>query len=133
MSDTCDIGDSFYITDPKDRHRNVVITNPNEDGKVAIVSFTSVTSNKECTVLFQPKDDANLFDRLTTVSYRHARLVDVTKLTRYKNDGYYYCEPEFIQRIVKGAFQSEFIPLEVIPELKEQYPTEYAKYYIENI
>jgi len=126
----CEIGDSFYITDHRDRHRWVVITRPNKDGKVVIVNFTRVASHKECVVLFQPKDDGELFNRLTTVAYSYATLADITKLVKHRDNGYYYCQPEHIQRIIKGAFQSQFIPLEITIELKEQYPTEYAKYYI---
>ncbi|MBA7579745.1 hypothetical protein ES708_21621 [subsurface metagenome] len=133
MPDTCEIGDSFYITDHRDRHRWVVITRPNKDSKVVIVNFTSVASHKECVVLFQPKDDARLFDRLTTVAYDYAELADITKLAKHRNDGYCCCKPEYVQRIVKGAFQSQFMQLEIITELKEQYPAECAKYYSENI
>ncbi|MFC2062957.1 hypothetical protein ACFLS8_03345 [Chloroflexota bacterium] len=136
MPDTCEVGDSFYITDDKNRHRNVVITKPNKNGKIVIVSFTDAASQREYVVLFQPKDDERLFYKLTTVAYFYAKLADTTKLTKHrnnKNNGYCRCKPEHVKRIIKGAFRSEFIPLEIANELIEQYPTEYAEYCGENI
>lgn len=130
MPGTCEIGDSFYITDYGDRHRYVIITKPNNDGKVVLVNFTSVAVHKECVVVFQPKDDAGLFKIPTTVAYTFAQLADISKVTKYRDDGYQRCQPEHTQRIIEGAFQSQFIPLEITIELKEQYPTEYEKYYI---
>lgn len=126
----CEVGDSFYITDYGDRHRYVVITKPNKDDRVVIVNFTSVASHKECVVLFQPKDDNALFDRWTTVAYKYARLANIRKLIEYRNNGYCCCHLGHIQRIIKGAFQSQFIPLEIMLELKEQYPAEHTKYYV---
>ena len=130
MPDTCEIGDSFYITDYRDRHRYVIITKPNNDGKVVLVNFTSVAAHKECVVVFQPKDDLGLFKTPTTVAYKYAQLADISKLTRYRNDGYQHCQPEHTKRIIEGAFQSQFIPIDITIELKKQYPIEYKKYYI---
>ena len=91
MPDTCEVGDSFYITDYRDRHRWVIITQPNSDGKVVLVNFTGVASHKECVVLFQPKDDLELFTKLTTVAYDYAWFADTSKLIRYRN-----CRPSAI-------------------------------------
>jgi hypothetical protein len=132
MPFTCKVGDSFCLTDYGGYHRYIILTKPNEDGKVVLANFTSFADDKECVVIFWPTDDAQLFKKATTISYANARIVISSKLEEYKENDYKYCSSVLTQRAIIGAFQSLFTPLEIIQELKNQYPTEYKKYYHAN-
>lgn len=129
MPFTCGVGDSFFKVDYGDRHRYVVISKPNADGKVVLVNFTRVTPYKECVVIFKPEDDKELFRIPTTINYRNAALASTSNVAKYGDNGYKCCKAIHIEKIIKGAFQSEFISPEIIDELKVQYPIEYEKYY----
>jgi hypothetical protein len=128
----CKVGDTFCLTDYGGYHRYIILTEPNEDGKVVLVNFTSFADDKECTVLFWPKDDDQLFKKPTTISYANARLVTLSKLTKYVEKDYIYCTPALTKQIIIGAFKSLSIPLEIIQELKVRYPVEHKKYYSAN-
>ena len=84
MPSTCKVGDTFCLTDYGGYHRYIILTEPNEDGKVVLANFTSFADDKECTVVFWPKDDDQLFKKPTTISYANARLVLLSKLTKYR-------------------------------------------------
>jgi hypothetical protein len=128
MPFTCKVGDSFYLADSGGHHRYVIITKPNSDGNIVLVNFTSSADYKENLVIFRPKDSRKLFIKRTTVSYGDARFVNATRLAKAKIDNYEFCDLNHIKRIVIGGMQSRHTPLEIIEELKTQYPKEYQDY-----
>ena len=133
MPFACSVGDSFLKVDFGDRHRYIVITKPNKDSKVVLVNFTKATPYKECVVTFEPKENEELFREATTVPYDYADLFSVSKVNKWGNNDYKRCGAYIVDKIVKGAFLSEFPSQDVLDELKEQYPVEYEKYHPKNI
>jgi len=131
MPFTGKVGDTLYLSDAGGRHRYVILTEPNSNGDVVVVNFTSVRHWKECLVTFRPKDDKGLFDTKTTVLFSDARIVSIKRLAKVakrKPRDYEFCSENHVQRIVIGAFQSQLTPIGVLEELRMQYPNEYERY-----
>jgi hypothetical protein len=134
MSFRCRIGDSIFINDNGGGHRYVVISKPNQKGCIIIVNFTSASSCIDKTVTFTKYDDKNLFDHPTNVNYRYAQIISSDNLLQEAKrldtvNHYFLCNEEIINKIVIGAFQSQFTPIEIIMELSIQYPEEYERYF----
>ena len=131
MPFTGKVGDTLLLRDIGVRHRYVILTKPNSDGNVVVVNFTSASPRKECFVTFRPKDDKRLFNKKTTVNYTDARILPVKalidKAKRNPRD-YVFCSENHIKKIVIGALQSQFTPIEILEELGIQYPNEYKRY-----
>ena len=127
MPFTCRIGDSFFLPDTGGRHRYVILTNPNSDGKIVLVNFTD-SKNVESPVIFHPKDDIRLFNKRTGVYYAWAKLVLAANLTESIIDRWIFCQSDIIKEIVRGAFQSQHTPIEILREISAQYPAEHKKY-----
>lgn len=131
MSFTCKVGDTLFLSDIGGSHRYLIITNPNSAGNVVLVNFTSAKYWKEWLVTFSPRDDKGLFDRKTTVNYADARICPAERLRKEAQKrprSYEFCAENHVKRIVIGALQSRHTPIEVLRELKTQYPIEYKKY-----
>lgn len=132
MPFTGKVGDTLHIPDVWGGHRYIVLTEPNNDGKVVIVNFTSFRPGKECPVLFRPKDNKHIFRQLTTISCADADIVTVESLVREaKNNfpGYYApCSLLVTHKVVVGTLKSQLTKIEVLDELGTQYPDEYNKY-----
>jgi hypothetical protein len=132
MPFTGKVGDTLRLNDIGGGHRYVILTKPNINGNVVIVSFTSARYWKEWLVTFTTKDNRRLFSKKTTVNYTAARILPVERLinkaTRKPKD-YRFCSENHIKRIVIGAFQSQLTPIEILEELKIQYSIESKKYY----
>lgn len=135
MPFTGKVGDSIFIDDPGDGHRYVILTKPNSNDEVVIVNFTAERFDKDCTATFRHRDHSGLFSKPTVVNYPLAVIVPLVK---FKNEAtksnckYIYCPEQIIERIIIGAFQSQFTSMGVLNELKEQYPTIAQKYFDEN-
>ena len=127
MPFTCKVGDSFYLPDIGGRHRYVILTKPNNDGKVVLVNFTD-PQNVECHVIFNPKDDKRLFTKRTGVYYARATLIPTMKLKKSRIDGWEFCQLNHVKRIIIGAFQSQHTPIFILEELRNQYPVEHKQY-----
>jgi hypothetical protein len=128
MPFTCKVGDSFYLPDFSGRHRYVILTKPNDDGKVVLVNFTD-SKNVDYNIIFNPKDDGRMFKKRTTVNFAYARFMPVSALMGTNPPGWMVCQLNYIKKIVKGTIQSRHTPLEIITELVNQYP-EYKQLYI---
>ncbi|MCX6011551.1 MAG: hypothetical protein NT134_04780 [Chloroflexi bacterium] len=131
MPFTGKVGDTLYLGDIGGRHRYIIISKPNSDGNVIIANFTSATYWREWVVTFTPKHSKRLFDRKTTVNYADARIKPVSKLVeeaKYRPEKYEFCPENLVKKIVIGALQSRFTQIEILEELKIQYPSEYEKY-----
>jgi hypothetical protein len=120
MPFTCKVGDSFYLSDEHRRHRWVILTKPNSAGCVVIINFTDVT-NTGCPVVFRPGDH-NPFTKRTTIFPQKARLVLESKLKALRVVDYAYFNEQQVEKIVEGAIDSIYTPLEIVTELKSQYP-----------
>ena len=134
MSFCCRVGDSIFLNDKGGGHRYVVISEPNQNKCVVIVNFTSASGSIDRTVTFTRSDDKNLFDHPTNVNFKLARMISTEKLIREANrqdtvNHYISCSEEIIKKIVIGAFQSQFTPIEIINELGVQYLDDYNKHY----
>lgn len=125
------IGDTLRLRDIGARHRYIILTNPNSNGNVVILNFTTA-KYFEWLVTFTPKDDRDLFTRKCTPNYHDACLYPLSALfyvARQNPKDYIYCPENLTRRIVVWALQSKYISLEIIDELKKQYPDEYDKYF----
>jgi len=132
MPFTGKVGDTLHLSDIGGGHRYVILTKPNSDGNVVMANFTSARYWKEWLVTFRPKDDKRLFDKKTTVNYADAQIIPVKKLIEASKSNprgdYVFCREYHCKRIISKAFQSQYIPGEVLGELGSQYPIESAKY-----
>ncbi|MFA5309467.1 MAG: hypothetical protein WC370_08310 [Dehalococcoidales bacterium] len=127
MPFSCKIGDSFYLPDIGGRHRYVILTNPNSDGKVVLVNFTD-SSNVDSPVIFGPRDDKLLFSKRTGIYYAYAQLVPANKLKISKIEGWEFCQLNNVKRIIIGAFKSQHTPIFILKELSTQYPEEHKRH-----
>ena len=130
----CRVGDSIFLNDKGGGHRYVVISEPNQYKCVVIVNFTTASGSIDRTVTFTRSDDKNLFDHPTNVNFKLARIISTEKLICEANrqdtvNHYISCSVDIVKRIVIGAFQSQFTPIEIIEELGIQYPDYYNKHY----
>lgn len=111
MPFTGKVGDTLHIPDIWGGHRYIVLTEPNNDGKVVIVNFTSFGSGKECPVLLRPKDNKHIFSKLTTISCADADIVTIESLIREAKSnlpGYYApCSPLVTHKVVVGTLKSQ--------------------------
>lgn len=134
MPFTGKVGDSIFIDDLGGGHRYVILTKPNSNDKVVVVNFTAERFDKDCTATFRPRAQPNLFSKPTIVNYPRATIFP---LENFKNEAtkpncaYIYCAEKIVERIIIGAFQSQFTPIGVLNELKEQYPSIAEKYFNE--
>lgn len=126
------VGDSIVIDDIGGGHRYVILTEPNGNGEVVIVNFTAYKFGKDPTVKFGRRHPSKLFSKPTVVSYPHAYKIDIAK---FKSEAarpgckYRYCPADMINRILLGAFQSDFTPTGIQAELETQYPDIAKEYY----
>lgn len=128
------IGDTAFIVDSGGGHRYVVLTNPNKDGCVVRVNFTSASGHTSDGKVFTSRDNRYFFEVPTIVHYRRAQIYPVTILLKEVNrkdevSDYRPCPQNIMHQIIKDAFKSQFTKGEVIEELKTQYPKEYEQYY----
>ena len=131
MPFTGKVGDTLRLRDTGARHRYIILTNPNNDGNVVILNFTTA-KHFEWSVTFQPKDNKRLFTKKCTPNYHDALLFPLSaleKAVKRKSTEYEFCPESITLRIIVGAFQSRHTSLEIINELKRQYPQEYDRYY----
>ncbi len=123
-------GDTLRFRDIGARHRYIILTKPNSDGTVVITNFTTA-KHFEWLVTFKPSDNKKLFTEKCTLNYNNARLYPISalvKIIKRNPKEYRFCPENLTQRIVIGALQSRHTSIEVLEELKAQYPIEYEKY-----
>ena len=128
------VGDSILIDDSGGGHRYVILTTPNSNGEVVVVNFTAEQFGKDCTTKFRRKHHRGLFDKPTVVNYPYARTIALSKLqseAAKPNSTYNYCPADILNKILFGAFQSNFTPTGIQAELERQYP-DIAKQYYKN-
>jgi hypothetical protein len=125
-------GDSIFIDDPGGGHRYVILTEPDSNNQVVIVNFTADKFGKDPAVIFGRHHRSKLFSKPTAVNYPSAYKIDVTKLeseAEKPNCKYGYCPADMLNRIILGAFQSNFTPTGIQTELEAQYPDIAKDYY----
>ena len=130
MPFTAKVGDTLRLHDIGGHHRYVILTKPNSDGNVVIVNFTTAQPF-EWLVTFSPKDNRRLFTEKCTPNYIDACIYPIDALTRSAKRNpkeYVPCPENIIKRIIRGALESKHTRIEVLEELKVQYPIEYEKY-----
>jgi len=113
------IGDTFIPALP-DAHLWIVLTEPNEEGKVVIVNLTSGVFDQSC--ILEPGDHP--FVRHTsTIRYQKAMLCSHEKLEESVRAGSVRRrEPvamEIVKRIWRGALVSDYTPGKVAKEIKK--------------
>ncbi len=131
MPFTGKIGDTLRLRDTGARHRYIILTNLNDDGNVVILNFTT-TKHFGWSITFKPTDSNRLFTSKCTPNYHDASLYPLNALAKAigsKPKEYEFCPENLTLRIIIGAFQSRHTPLEIIDELRKQYPDEYKNYY----
>lgn len=130
MPFTGKVGDTLRLRDTGARHRYIILTKPNSDGNVVIANFTTAR-HFEWLVTFRPRDNRELFKEKSTVNYNDARFYPISALAKVVERNpkeYVFCPENLTKEIVIGAFQSRFTPIEILEELKGQYPNEYERY-----
>jgi len=133
MPFTGKVGDTLRLRDTGARHRYVILTKPNSDGKVVITNFTTA-KHREWLVTFNPSDNKKLFTEKCTPNYNDALIYPLDSLAeavKRNPKEYVFCPENLTKRIIIGALESKHTPLEIIEELKFQYPNEYKSYYKE--
>lgn len=131
MPFTGKIGDTLYLSDIGGHHRYIILSKPNSDGNVVIANFTSARYWKEWLVTFTPRANKRLFDKKTTVNYADTRIIPISKLIKVAKRNpkqYEFCPENLTEKIVIGALQSQFTPIEILEELRIQYPNEYERH-----
>lgn len=128
MSFGCKAGETLYLNDEAGGHLKLVATNPDENGIVVLISFTTVKHWKEQIVYFTSSDEARLFKpgTVTTVSYEYAILARAKELIsgvaqNPKRRGP-VCPQHILEAIVAGARSSQRIPPLVFAALRRGYP-----------
>lgn len=132
MPFTGKVGDSIFIDDLGGGHQYVILTKPNSKDEVVIVHFTAEKPGKDCTATFRPRDHYRLFSKPTVAHYPGACLFPMSSFkseAAKPNSRYIHCPIDIVNRILVGAFQSEFTPTGIKIELKTQYPDIAKKYY----
>lgn len=132
MPYTGKVGDSIFIDDLGGGHRYVILTKPDKNDEVIIVNFTAEKLDKDCTATFRPRDHHTLFSKPTIVNYPGAYPISISNLKKEAanpDSRYVHCPVNIVNRILIGAFQSEFTPIGIKAELKEQYPDIAKEYY----
>jgi hypothetical protein len=130
MPFTGKVGDTLRLRDIGARHRYIILTKPNSDGNVVIANFTTA-GHFEWLVTFRPRDNRELFKEKSTVNYNDARFYSISALAKVVERNpkeYVFCPENLTKEIVIGALQSKFTPIEILEELKGQYPNEYERY-----
>jgi len=126
------VGDSILIDDSGGGHRYVILTKPDSNDEVVIVNFTTDRFGKDSAVIFGRRHHSKLFSKRTGVNYPYAYKIDIGKFKSEaaKSDcRYRYCPADVINRIILGAFQSNFTPTGIQAELETQYPDIAKEYY----
>lgn len=130
----CKVGDTAFILDGGGGHKYVVLTNPNTDGKVVRVNFTTSINRADGGKLYTPSDDKDLFQFPSIVPYKLAELYPCDVLREQANrkdvvNHYKPCPQDIMKQIIQDAFESQFTKSDVIEELRVSYPNEYDQYY----
>ena len=123
-------GDTLRLRDIGARHRYIILTKPNSDGDVVIANFTTA-KHFEWLVTIRPSNNKELFTEKCTPNYHDACLYPLSALTKVAESHpkeYVFCPQNLTKRIINGALESRHTPIEVLEELKIQYPIEYEKY-----
>jgi len=134
MPFTGKVGDTLRLRDTGARHRYVILTSPNGDGDVIIANFTTA-KHHEWFVSFKPRGNKDLFTQRCTVNYTNAGFypLDALKRVAEHNLGeYVFCPLDITNKIITGAFQSRYIALEIVEELKSKHPQVAKNYYKNN-
>ena len=82
MPFTGKIVDTLRLTDIGARHRYVILTEPNSDGNVVILNFTT-SKHFEWLVTFRPIDNKKLFSVKCTPNFTDARIYPLKSLLKY--------------------------------------------------
>lgn len=121
------VGDTFVLKDnPPFSNLYVILTAPNDNGKIVVVGFTRALYAVQNHIVFTEKDDGRLFRGRTTIRYTDATFRDHQKIVDYQNGNPEKCKGDcpndIIREIVAGAFQAQQSPCNILDELARQYP-----------
>lgn len=121
MPFTCKVGDSFKRPDSNGGHRWVILTRANQSGCIVIVNFTDARNNT-CPYVFTPRDHKVFSLKQTTLCCSKATIVSESKLKLLSPRDYEYFDERLVAKIAKAVIENIYTPLEVVAELKTQYP-----------
>lgn len=130
MPFTGGVGDTFRIKDnPPFSNHYVILSTPNEAGKVIIAMFAKPIKGIQIYVRFTPKHDGRLFPQDRTVRFPDLKFKSQKALADYINDKSdmegHQCYQDIIYEIVRGAFRARQSLPSVLLELQQQYPELY--------
>lgn len=123
-------GDTLFLDDTSLGHWYVLLTKPNSNGDVITINFTTAGHFPQIVVL-RPRDNPKLFKENCWPNYIDARFRSVSKLAAIAGRNpkqYWFCDEIVTKKIIIGAIQSKYTSLEILEELKGQYPVEYERY-----
>ena len=132
MSFSGKIGDTFTLREnPSFRGLNVILTEPNNNGKVVVIPFGVAVKRKQAYEIFSGKDH-ELFMGNKIPRYLDARLKDHQNIVILQNDNPDRCKGELpqdiIRRVIDGAFRARQSSTNVLDEIARQYPVIANKY-----
>lgn len=128
MPFTGKVGDTFLMDDPGGRHRYVILTKPNND-RVVMTNWTTA-KHHDWQVVFLPKHNHNLFTKRCTPNYHDIAFYSLPRIKQRTISDYAFCPEDLLRKVIIGAFSSQHTPIGVLEELKSQYLSLAAEYYI---
>lgn len=130
MTFTGGVGDTFRLKDnPPFSNHYVILTTPNDSGKVIIAMFAKPIKGIQVYVMFTPQQDGRLFPQDRTVRFPDLKFKSQIVLVDYINEKSdmegHQCYHDIIVEIVKGAFRAKQSLPSVLLELQHKYPELY--------
>jgi len=118
-------GDTFKMRKPDDHnpHLWVVVTDPDDDGDVAIVNLTSRKQHSDDTVTLN-RGDHTFIERETVIYYQDARRTKASALTNAVRGGaatvHDPCRLDILTKIQRGLDRSPYTPNDIKEYVRRQ-------------
>lgn len=112
-------GDTFHSE--LDGHLWVVLTEPDSQGRIICVNFTTRHARSDAATVCQPGEH-RFFTHETVVAYRYAQRYSTKTVTEYLQAGTFSakepCSSALLEKVREGALRSDFTPNHIISALR---------------
>jgi hypothetical protein len=113
-------GDTFHSD--LDGHLWVVLTEPDSQGRVVCVNFTTQHARSDAATVCQAGEHP-FFTHETVVAYRFAQRYTTKTVTEYLKTGTFTakqpCSPALLNKVREGAVRSDFTPKHILAALRQ--------------
>jgi hypothetical protein len=113
-------GDTFHSD--LDGHLWVVLTEPDPEGRIVCVNFTTRHPRSDATTVCHP-DEHRFFRHETVVAYRYAQRYTTRTVAEYLKGGTFTakepCSPALLKKVRDGALRSDFTPNHIVSALRD--------------